>query len=338
MKYYDKNDLKVINETKKKYLPERLVKCDDNITIAPDVCILNKIFTEWNEETELPIEYLYIYKALYPNSYAIEIKLKGEKPTSSPCCYSNDEFFVPIVSTLFNYNKTLSSKFNKALEDYFSYTNGYMYEDKEDFQYQIREKYRSNNPSVGNTDIIPIEHIEAIELVRAFRNRYIDIQYTSQYDLYAIMHNETTILNYITDKFLNVYNDILDNNCLHKRYFNIEDIESKWEEMPNDTDRPYNGIWHINLNYIKNHNTYIPLICDSPANIANQLLNFSILYGTNIIGLDSMDSELEKRLVVNIISRIYLVNSKYTKNEQYQGITVWDKTMEEMKKENNNNA
>ena len=337
--YYNKNNLEAINDTKKEYLPERLVKCDDYMIITPDVCILNKVFTEWNDTTELPIEYLHIHNALYPNHYEIEIKLLGEKPTAGSCCYSNDEFFVPIVTVLFNYSKTqIKNVFNKALKRYFEYINGYLYEDADDFHEQIREKYRTNNPSVGNTDIIPIEHIEAIELVKAFRDRYINIQYTSVYDLYEIMSNETAILNYITNKFLNVYNNILDNTYLHKNYFNIENIESKWEEMPNNSDRPYNGTWYINLVYIKDLKTYIPLICDKASNIAEQLINFSILYSTNVIGLVSIDAELERRLIINILSRIYLLDSKYTKNEQYQGSTMWDKQMEEKEKENNNNA
>lgn len=338
-KYYDKNDLKVINETKKRYLPERLVKCDDDMIITPNVCILNKIFTEWNDVTELPIEYLYIHKSLYPNFYEIEIKLIGEEPINSPIYYSNEEFFAHIVSTLFRYNQThISSEFRKALKKYFSYITGDSYEDTSDFQYQIREKYRSNSPSVGNIDNIPIDHIEAVELTRVFKNNY---------DKYCRIHNSMTsyrydtffnlnnILDYITIKFLNEYNTALSNNELDKDYFNIGDIESKWEELTNDPNRPYNGIWRINLNYIKNHNTYIPLICDGPFNIANQLINFSMLYGTNIIGLESMDSELERRLVVNILSHIYSLDNKYIKNEQYQGNTMWDKQMEEKEKENN---
>jgi len=337
MKYYDKNDLAVINETKKKYLPERLVKCDDDMVITPNVCVLNKIFTEWNKESELPIEYLYIHKSLYPNFYEIEIRLKYEEPIVDPLYYSNEEFFAHIVSTLFRYSKThVANKFNKALKNYFSYITGDSYENIEDFQYQIREKYRSNNPSVGNIDLIPIDHIEAVELTRIFEYNYAKYCCISSDCLRNAFFNLDikSILDYITIRFLNAYNIALSNNELDKDYFNIKNIESKWEEMTNDPNRPYNGIWHVNLNYIKNYDTYIPLICDTPFNIANQLINFSMLYGTNIIGLDSMDLETERRLVVNILSTIYPLDKKYIENEQYQGSTAWDRKMYEMEKEN----
>lgn len=339
MKYYDKNDLEVINETKKRYLPEKLAKCDDDMIITPNVCVLNKIFTEWNKESGLPIEYVYIHKSPYPNFYEIEIRLKYEEPITGPRCYASEEFFAHIVATLFRYNKTnISNKFNKALKKYFSYITGDSYEDTADFEYQIREKYKTNSPAVGNIYNFPIDHIEAVELTRAFKHSY-DKQcrmYQSMssyhYNTYFSLNN---ILDYITIKFLNEYNTVLSNNEFGKDYFDISNIESKWEEMTIDPNHPYNGLWRVNLNYIKGHNAYIPLICDGPFNIANQLINFSMLYGMNIIGLDSMDSEMERRLVVNILSGIYPLDKKYIKNEQYQGTTKWDKTMEEIEKENN---